>query len=130
MLQTYESYKMLKVSKIPKVSELHTELQNILQMFTNKRENILKITEDQMFEEDSVKFDSEVEKWKIGLKNHLVAAIEDEPAFENKIELMKKCDKLELVDLDLDHVYISTFRNLIICKLHYFNHNSFLNIHL
>lgn len=131
MLQTYETYKMLKVSMIPEVNELHTELKDILSIFTNKRENILKITEDLMFEDDVVKFDIEVKNWKIRLNDHLTKQIEEETAIENKIELMKKCDDLNLINLELDHAYTSTLRNLISCKKRYFNHYLlFLIIHL
>lgn len=116
MIQISETYKMLKISNIPGTRELHTELNNILSTFSNKRENVLNITMDIWFEDDNAKFHNEVETWKNRFKNHLTTEIEEESSFENKIELMRKCDELNIVDLELDHVYASTLRNLIACK--------------
>lgn len=62
---------------------------------------------DQMFDEDSVGFHTGVEIWKIRLKNHIHTIFDDIPDFGNKIELLKRCEKLNLDSLDLDNLYIS-----------------------
>lgn len=116
LVQTYDKYKMLKISSIPGIFDIYTELNNILSIFANKRENILNITTDILFENDHVKFHNEVEKWTNRLRNHLTAEIDGLPSFESKIELLKKYDELNIDDLGLDHVYTSTIKNLIICN--------------
>lgn len=116
MMQIYDTHKTLKISNIPGTHELHTELDNILSTFAYNRENILDVAMDILFEDDYVKFHNEVKGWKTRLKNHLITEIEEETSFENKTELIKKCDELNIPDLKLNHVSSSTLGELITCK--------------
>lgn len=98
------------------VRKLYAELEEKFQMFTKKREDLLKLIDDRKFKTDSDQFDSDVNDLKIRLKEHLKIVIEETPDFVNKVELLKKCDTLKMDDLDLETVYIRTFKNLNICK--------------
>lgn len=105
MIEIYDTYKVLKTTRIQGISEVYEELRNIFEIFIKDRENIM--VEDPMFNVDSVKFNTTVEEWKISLKNHIHVVFEDIPDFGNKIELLKRCEKLDLSGLELDSLYIS-----------------------
>lgn len=105
MIETYDTYKILKTTRIQGILEVYEELRNIFEIFKKDRANIT--IEDPMFKVDSVKFNTAVEEWKIRLKNHIHAVFEDIPDFGNKIELLKRCEKLNLNGLGLDILYIS-----------------------
>jgi len=116
IIETYQSYKGLKKSSIPMVRKLYAELKEMFQTFTKKREDLLKLIEDRKFKTDSDQFDLDVQDLKIRLKNHIKVVIEETPDFVNKVELLKKCETLKMNDLDLETVYISTLKNINICK--------------
>lgn len=116
MIETYRTYKRLKTSSIPMVRVIYADLKEMFKMFTKKREDLLKLIEDRKFKTDSEKYDSDVSELKIRLKKHLKTVIDETPDFANKIELLRKCETLKMDDLDLEKVYISTFKNINICK--------------
>jgi hypothetical protein len=105
------------MSTVPGIYEFHAELKNIFLTFTEKRKNILKITDDQAFDKDSAMFDIYIKQYRIRLKMHLKTVIDEAPDFEYKIELLKKCEQLSLTGLDLEKLYIKTSKDLNTCKL-------------
>lgn len=119
IIETYQTYRLLKQSIIPGIQEYHTELKNIFLTFTEKRENILKITEDQTFEKDSETFYTAVKIFKSRLKTHLKTTINEAPDFEYKIKFLKKCEELNLTGLNLDKLYIKISNDLNTCKLYF-----------
>lgn len=105
MIETYQKYNVLKTSRIQGISEVYDKLKNIFETFIKDRPNIM--IEDKTFGEDSVRFDAGIEEWKIHLKNHIHEVFVDIPDFGNKIELLKRCEKLHLDGLELDGLYFS-----------------------
>lgn len=116
MISTYQKLNVFKTSIIPGIREIYLELKNIFSTFIKGRENISIIVDDMMFENDSNKFDIEVDKWKNRVKIHINTVIEQTPDFGNKIILLKKCEKLNLNNLELDSVYIKILKNIMISK--------------
>lgn len=98
------------------VRKLHAELKEIFKTFTKKREDLFKLIDDRKFKEDSDKVISDIKDFKVRLKKHLEIVIKETPDFVNKVELLRKCETLKIDDLDLEIVYISTFKNINICK--------------
>lgn len=105
------------MSTIPGIHKFHAELKNMFLSFTEKRKNILKITEDQTFDKDSATFDTYIEEYKIRLKIYLKKVIDEAIDFEYKIELLKKCEQLNLTGLEFENLYIKTSKDLNTCKL-------------
>lgn len=114
MIETYKMHQVLKTAKIDGILEIYDGLKNIFTLFIQNRENIW--IEDIMFEEDSVKFNTGIKEWKVCLKNHIHTIFKGIPDFENKIEFLKKCEKLNLDSLELDDLYISLFEDLNNCN--------------
>jgi len=110
MIVTYERYEVLITTRIQGIAEVYTELQNIYAMFTNKRPNIS--IEDGMFETDCIAYNNKINEWKIRLKDHIHAVFHGIPDFGNKIELLKRCEKLNLDGLELDSLYITLFEHI------------------
>lgn len=115
MFEIYLKYK-LKQHTIPKFDKLYLELKNIFLEFTKKRENIVIIIDDQTFEMDSITFDNEINAWIKRLCLHVHDIIEEIPDFINKINMLEKCERLNVKGLDLDNVYASTLKNLVMRK--------------
>lgn len=115
MFEIYIKYK-LKRHTIPKFDKLYLELKSIFSEFTKKRENIVIIIDDQTFEVDSNKFDNEMNAWINRLCIHAHDIIDEIPDFTNKINMLEKCERLNVKGLELDYVYYSTFKNLVMRK--------------
>lgn len=123
MLEIYQKCK-LKKHTIPKFDEFYTELKKLFSAFTKKRKNIILIIDDQSFETDSEIFDKEIGTWMNRLCEHIYIVIDEIPDFTNKIKMLKKCENLNLKGLELDHVYISLYQNIITCKYNFISYYS------
>jgi hypothetical protein len=120
MIETFEYFKQIRTSTIPMILEYDTELKDMFLTFTKKREDLFKITDDEMFERDSSTFDTGVKEWKNRLKIHIKTVIDDLPDFENKIEILKKCELLNLNNLELDPVCAKILTDIIISKFSFY----------
>lgn len=120
MIETFEYYQQIRTSTIPMIHKFDEELKDMFLTFTKKREDLFKITDDQTFEQDSSIFDTGVKEWKNRLKIHIQTVITDLPDFENKIEILKKCELLNLNSLELDPVCAKILTDIIISKFNFY----------
>lgn len=103
------------MSKIPSVNEVYfTEFKSIYVTFAKNTHYIFNM--DKAIDSDCEVFKNSIIEWEGRLKAHLHAVLKKMPDFINTIEMLKKCEKLNLTSLDLEKVYISTIVNIITCN--------------